>query len=116
MPLPFPAFKPCPCGSGRSYGVCCGPLHAGEREAATPEELMRSRYAAYALRDTGYVRRTWHPETCPPDLDLEGDETRYTGLTIQHVGGNEVTFTATLRVGGTDPSPAGAEHLRAAGG
>ncbi|WP_216329606.1 YchJ family protein [Deinococcus aestuarii] len=100
MPLPFPVFKPCPCGSGRSYGACCGPLHRGEREAATPEELMRSRYSAYALRDTAYVRRTWHPGTCPPDLDLDDDEARYLGLTVQRAEGDEVTFTATLRVGG----------------
>lgn len=61
---------------------------------------MRSRYAAYALRDTGYVRRTWHPDTCPPDLDLDGDDTRYTGLTVHRARGEEVEFTATLVAGG----------------
>jgi SEC-C motif-containing protein len=61
---------------------------------------MRSRYVAYALRDTAYVRRTWHPDTCPPDLDLEEDGARYTGLTIHRAEGNEVEFTATLKVGG----------------
>ncbi|GAA5532512.1 YchJ family protein [Deinococcus aluminii] len=100
MPLPFPPFKPCPCGSGRSYGACCGPRHSGERPAETPEALMRSRYTAYALHDTDYVRRTWHPDTCPPDLKLEEDEARYTGLTVHRAEGNEVTFTATLRADG----------------
>lgn len=60
---------------------------------------MRSRYAAYALQNTDYVRRTWHPGTCPPDLNLEGG-VRYTGLSVHHAEGNEVTFTATLKAGG----------------
>ncbi len=61
---------------------------------------MRSRYTAYALRNTEYVRRTWHPDTCPPDLDLEEDDARYLGLKIHHAEGNEVEFTATLRMDG----------------
>lgn len=43
---PMPAA--CPCGGG-AYGSCCGPLIAGERLAATAEQLMRSRYSAFAL-------------------------------------------------------------------
>lgn len=61
---------------------------------------MRSRHAASVRRDTAYVRRTGHPDTCPPDLDLEGDGARDTGLTIHRAEGNEVEFTATLKVGG----------------
>ncbi|GAA4190435.1 YchJ family protein [Gryllotalpicola kribbensis] len=65
----------CPCGSGLSYGECCGPLHAGERRAATAEQLMRSRYAAFAVGDTAYVLSTWHPSTRPrsiaPETDLQ---------------------------------------------
>lgn len=60
----------CPCGSGRPYVDCCAPLHRGERGAATAEALMRSRYAAYVLALEDYLRQTWHPETCPADLDL----------------------------------------------
>lgn len=32
---------------------------------------MRSRYTAYARRDTAYVRRTWHPSTRPTSLELD---------------------------------------------
>ena len=53
--------RPCPCGSTDGYHVCCGPLHNGERHAETAEELMRSRYAAYALGNADYLFRTWHP-------------------------------------------------------
>ena len=41
--------QPCPCGSGTTYDACCGRLHRGAEQAATPEELMRSRYAAYVV-------------------------------------------------------------------
>jgi len=60
--------QPCPCGSGTTYGECCRPLHQGRRLAETAEELMRSRYSAYAMGDLGYVFRTWHPRTRPDDV------------------------------------------------
>lgn len=58
----------CPCGSGRALGTCCGPLLDGE-PAATAEQLMRSRYTAYALGFGDYVLRTWHGSTRPAALD-----------------------------------------------
>ncbi|HVX54620.1 YchJ family protein, partial [Nocardioides sp.] len=57
--------SPCPCGSGLAYDACCGPLHRGARQAGSALELMRSRYAAYALGKADYVFRTWHPRTRP---------------------------------------------------
>ncbi|MGZ4607464.1 MAG: YchJ family protein, partial [Blastococcus sp.] len=45
----------CPCGTGLPYDECCGPLHDGTSAAATAEQLMRSRYAAFAVGDTGYL-------------------------------------------------------------
>lgn len=49
----------CPCGGG-AYASCCGPLHAGDAVAQTPEQLMRSRYSAYAVQDAAYLYRTLH--------------------------------------------------------
>lgn len=52
---------PCPCGGGRgaaSYGACCAPLHRQERDAATAEQLMRSRYSAFALAEIDHLLRT----------------------------------------------------------
>ena len=56
----------CPCGGG-VYGNCCGPLIAGVQLAATAEQLMRSRYSAFALEASDpevidHLLRT-HPET-----------------------------------------------------
>ncbi|RKO22810.1 hypothetical protein D7Z96_12620 [Pseudarthrobacter phenanthrenivorans] len=59
------------CLSGEPYGQCCGRFHSGSGEAATAEQLMRSRYSAFALMDADYLRRTWHPETEPASLDLD---------------------------------------------
>ena len=55
----------CPCGGG-AYGSCCGPLIAAEQVAVTAQQLMRSRYSAFALaaRDPEAIEhllRT-HPE------------------------------------------------------
>ncbi|MCV7367298.1 hypothetical protein CRI77_05090 [Mycolicibacterium duvalii] len=61
--------RPCPCGSTADYGSCCQPLHLGERQADTAEQLMRSRYSAYVAGDATYVWRTWHPRTRPSDVD-----------------------------------------------
>ena len=49
--------QPCPCG-GASYGTCCRPLHRQERSAITAEQLMRSRYSAFALADIDHLLRT----------------------------------------------------------
>ena len=83
---------PCPCGSGRPYDACCAPLHRGARQAATAVELMRSRYAAYAMNETGYVLRTWHPRTQPPEV--QPGSFAWTGLEIHAYGEDWVEFTA----------------------
>ena len=42
---------------------------------------MRSRYSAYVYELTGYLLRTWHPDTRPPALDLE--PTQWLGLSVK---------------------------------
>jgi SEC-C motif domain protein len=61
----------CPCLSGESYALCCGPLHRGETHATTAERLMRSRYSAFAVGDSTYLIETWHPSTRPESLELD---------------------------------------------
>jgi peptide deformylase len=50
----------CPCRSGHQYETCCRPFHQG-RWPDTALQLMRSRYAAYALCIPDYLIRTTHP-------------------------------------------------------
>ncbi|WP_180357690.1 YchJ family protein [Streptomyces sp. NP160] len=64
----------CPCGSGDRYDACCGRFHRGAADAPTAEALMRSRYSAFALRDTAYLARTWHASTRPGPDELRLDE------------------------------------------
>ncbi len=104
----------CPCGSGRRYDECCGRLHRRAAEAATAEELMRSRYAAYARGELDHVFRTWHPRTRPESIEPDPGLT-WTGLTVLGVvdGGPEdqtgvVEFEAAYERRGT----AGARHER----
>ncbi len=58
--MPHPLNDACPCHSGQRYKRCCRPLHQGV-PAATPTDLMRSRYAAYALGLADYIVRTTDP-------------------------------------------------------
>jgi SEC-C motif-containing protein len=92
------ASDPCPCGSAEPFGGCCRPLHLGERQAHTAEELMRSRYSAFAVGDADYLWRTWHPRTRPDSVTVD-QGIEWTGLEIVDSGDNEVEFRAHYREG-----------------
>jgi SEC-C motif-containing protein len=61
----------CPCGSGRAYEECCGPVIKGERPAETAQQVMRARYSAYAKKEIGYLLSSLHP-THRSDFDEKG--------------------------------------------
>jgi len=42
---------------------------------------MRARYSAYALGETSYLFRSWHPSTRPQDVTAS-DELTWTGLRV----------------------------------
>ena len=78
------AFDPsrrCPCGTGLSYGECCGKYHTGTN-APTAEALMRSRFSAFVTGDEEYLLRTWDPVTRPEALDLADSPIRFYRLDI----------------------------------
>jgi len=93
----------CPCG-GPAYAQCCGRLHQGT-PAESAEQLMRSRYSAYALGLMEYVHRTWHADTRPPLSALTHDPAaKWLGLEVKRhqAQGDEATveFVARYKVGG----------------
>ena len=104
--------RPCPCGSGDSLLQCCGPLHRGRLKAETAEQLMRSRYSAYALSEVDYLIAT-HPDAASPaaerrrELRASCRQTRWHGLKVlaSEAGRSDdlegtVRFEAVFSVGG----------------
>lgn len=67
---------------------------------------MRSRYTAFVLGDVDYLRKSWHPDSCP--LSIEHDSNiRWLGLKIRasDKGGADddegmVEFVARYKVAG----------------
>jgi SEC-C motif-containing protein len=81
-------------------------LHDGASQAASAEQLMRSRYSAFATGDADYLFRTWHPRTRPADVTVDPRMT-WTGLEVidTTAGGpdddcGEVEFTARFESAG----------------
>ena len=78
----------CPCGSGKTYDECCGPIISGSVLAATAEALMRSRYSAYVKHEIDHIARTCLPnEEEGTEIDLEetrrwSEESDWQGLKI----------------------------------
>lgn len=73
----------CPCGSGKQYSACCGPLHAGSDTAKTAEALMRARYSAFVVGDEAFLQKSWHSSTRPAQvLEKDADKTHWSGLNV----------------------------------
>lgn len=78
--------KKCPCGSGEPAEICCLPVILGETRARSPEQLMRSRYSAYAMGIVGYILSSWHSTTRPAEMTFEGSPS-WSGLKIIDASG-----------------------------
>jgi SEC-C motif domain protein len=76
----------CACGKGESTETCCGRFLRGEVLPETAEELMRSRYTAYALGDVDYILRTHDPDTAHQvdrkNTELWSKSSKWLGLEI----------------------------------
>lgn len=57
------AVEDCPCGSTLAYMKCCGKIHkdADAFAQATPEQVVRARYSAYAKREIDFIIGSTHP-------------------------------------------------------
>ncbi len=64
----------CYCGSSDIYQHCCGPLHLGLRRAQTPEQLMRSRFSAYVLKQVPYIAQTYYSAVRDDNAESEIQE------------------------------------------
>ncbi len=85
----------CPCGKGL-YETCCGRFHEGLALASNAEELMRSRYSAFVLKNESYLLSTWHPSTRPQEPLFNEDPTQWMGLTVKHFNQASDQLSATV--------------------
>ena len=88
----------CPCCSGKLYEECCELFHSKKKFPKTAEELMRSRYAAFAIPNGDYLwettlpnKRKFHHKT---ELENWGKENTWTKLEIIQSNEKEVEFKA----------------------
>lgn len=51
-------MKKCPCGSNLDFSSCCNLYLSHKELPKTPEALMRSRYTAFTLSNTSYIKDT----------------------------------------------------------
>ncbi len=76
----------CSCQSGLNYTDCCEPFHQNHAIPQTAEQLMRSRYCAYVMKNIDYIVATTAPNQ-QVLLDKKGlldwaKTTKWTGLEI----------------------------------
>jgi len=99
----------CPCGSGRDYDDCCGPIIAGT-PAPTAEALMRSRYSAFVTRQLEHIHRTHAPEIREDfnraEAERMADECEWKSLEIRYAkedgDDGEVEFVIRFRSNNED--------------
>lgn len=103
----------CRCGSNKIYKQCCGRYLLGLDSPRTVQQLMRSRFTAFALGGHGeYLLATWHPDTRPPlaAVELSQREMHWKSLQVlastQHGDQGTVEFKATFE----DSAGSGATH------
>ena len=79
----------CPCGLEKSFKDCCNKIINGEDKAHSPEQLMRSRYAAYATGNAKYIYHTYSKISQKPhsigDIQQWAQQTRWLKLVIHKV-------------------------------
>ncbi len=94
------------------YDACCGPLHSGTTQALTAEQLMRSRYSAFALGDTDYLLRTWHDSTRPDEIVLDPSVSWYRlDVLATHAGSPfDTTGTVEFEAFRKGPGGGGSQH------
>jgi len=84
---------PCPCGSSAAFNSCCLPMLEGKTQATSPEQLMRSRYTAFAMEEEKYILETWHARTRPKQLNFADHPVVWLGLSVDPVQHPAATAT-----------------------
>jgi SEC-C motif-containing protein len=114
--MKFSVNSPCPCDSGRKYKKCCGIFHKGALPK-TAEQLMRSRYSAFAAANFKYIIKTTHKQNPDYTDDIKAWEDSIVDFCetcefkkldiLEFIDGKDeayVTFKASILCNGKDNS------------
>jgi SEC-C motif domain protein len=74
----------CPCGTPGALEACCGRFIQGWEDPETADQLMRSRYTAYALGEIDYLIATHDPKRLPDRASIQAwaRRAKFTGLDV----------------------------------
>lgn len=76
----------CYCGNTLDFENCCQAIITGKKIAVTPEQLMRSRYSAYVIKNAHYIFKTYATATrqkqSVSDIQQWADQTQWLKLTV----------------------------------
>ena len=96
----------CLCCSNLTYQICCEPFHKNYTIPVTPEAIMRSRYAAYALHLIDYLIATTHPDIRglhdKKDIESWSKQNIWLKLEIISAINDKVEFKAYYQSDGTN--------------
>lgn len=88
----------CYCCSGLPFTACCEPILTDKQQATSPQQLMRSRYSAYCLKQIGYLVKTQHATGHTATLKAEtaafAQQVHFVALNIINV--NEAKHTVSF--------------------
>jgi SEC-C motif-containing protein len=91
----------CYCDSGLEFKVCCGKFLDKIEVPSTPEELMRSRYSAYKIKNIDYLVETTHPDYrkyySRKSISNWANSVVFMKLMIKKAEGNRVQFIAVFK-------------------
>lgn len=88
----------CPCGSSKLFHDCCQLYIVEELNPSTAQELMRSRFSAYATGNAQYIVNTYalieKEKQSINDIEAWADECTWIALKIHESLTNIVEFSA----------------------
>ena len=88
----------CPCGSSQFFSRCCQPYITKQQLPSTAEQLMRSRFSAYATKEASYIFDTYgavaQRQQSVNDIQSWADECHWLALNIHQATTSTVDFSA----------------------
>ena len=98
--MPVNPLQSCYCGNSQPFKQCCQPFINFETVPKTPEQLMRSRFSAFATANVDYIFKTQDP-TIHQSLDkqsflkeLQGQ--KWVHLEVVNTTQDSVEFIASM--------------------